>query len=1302
MTLWAAGADRVTFRLRDRLDHPEFSWPRTLLRWPVRWETPSVRPDELRLSRSGVPVPFQLSAVEYAGELVAAADVEFFGALEPGQALAYTLTADASAPVARAAAPVTAVEDGATIVVDTGTLRVRLPRALTGGVAPGPVMQLDRGRGWVGRSRVTGAVERIDTRVVESGPLAATYEVGYRFAGGGRWRVTVRCVAGYDFVDVAEEMTGLAAAWELDWTGFAPTHRFSSTWPYSQDADDHADPCSPETYRWVGIDEPVVVPDSGEDPAFAGPGRIERPDVDFAFRVAPYAPAYAWDIRPHATFWDVAGDSVGVFVRDAAAWDDREYATWASSDTLALHFRYDGVLRWRWPLATGTRRTGIACYDHDLDRRVLARQPVHAAALADRYGLDAETARRATTYQTTYTRQLHHWHGVLDLNRVKDWHLAYAGRRPAPLCREGAITDPDAFLTELFTGEGPRLIAHGVNEIGGYSNIGQRPLYDRLLDAYDRLGARLTAGQRARVDALLLLTAYVSAGEEIAPMRRMLAGHPNFLADGKAALGCLAWLYPEHPAARDWRDQFAAFVRLSGTFHTRPELPGSHGGRWTESLATYVWAYLRPAALGAALGRRADGVERLATPELAAVGAWLVDALTAPLRTSADGGRLRMHPPQGAHAYWPRRIPIEMRLLAEHLRRYRPLVAEHLLWAADDGGHKLDLPPGEPDAWRVLRGPATDRGTNPRLRSAAYTGYGVVLRAGLDTPAEVSVHLQQTDRGPNYRWGIADDNGSGHLYYYADGHSYSGHGPEDAGDRRVPDATFVTSCGIWHDGRIRSIGPNALDRPLVDLTAAQYARITPAADNPVHGRYLGRSVLLVGTDYLVTYDAVAGAQRLVWTWVTQTAPTGHDANRVDHPTDRMPFVRAVSGVGGDGAVSTPVSRGLRLEGTGNALVVVSHRTDLTVDGTPWGALVTHPRGVDHVFRYEPSVPHRPPTVTYDADGVRFAGTAGVVRRHHDGERQLVLVAGTEIGTDEVSLHTDDTRLGISLTYRDPLRCTGTYDAVADTAVTLRGPTRGTWYVDGTPADARRDGDALTVRLPAGRHHWELTTGLPRPGAAPILRTENIAGGALVHVGTVPAADRYHVQLSTDGGTTWRTVGDTGGAPYRLGGLADGTTVHLRAVAANAEHTGPPGADHPLHVTSRPPEPPDGLSLTLDTGRVTLDWGEVLGAGRYRVLRRRPGGPYTEIFAGYAHRHVDPDATGVEPPRDDPDRTTAPPTTIYQYAVAAENGNGVGAPCPPVDTDPRGWLHWQPPVPPAYRERHTYHSPPYTPQEADDA
>jgi hypothetical protein len=125
--------------------------------------------------------------------------------------------------------------------------------------------------------------------------------------------------------------------------------------------------------------------------------------------------------------------------------------------------------------------------------------------------------------------------------------------------------------------------------------------------------------------------------------------------------------------------------------------------------------------------------------------------------------------------------------------------------------------------------------------------------------------------------------------------------------------------------------------------------------------------------------------------------------------------------------------------------------------------------------------------------------------------------------------------------------------------------------------------------------------------------------------------------------------------------------------------------------------------------VKLTWGEVLGASGYRVRRRRRGETgYQEIFAGPAFAYVDREAHGVRAALDDPDRDAVDEpggsggpggpaaATIYEYAVAACDGNGVGAPSAPVPTDPRGWRHWRPPIPLTFRRHHSYHQPPYLP------
>ena len=248
--LWADGDDHLEFVLRDLINHPEFAWPRTLLSYAVRWETPSVKPRDLRLvDEDGAPVLFQLSQITRSDGYLATATICFFAELGPGQSHRFTLSAQTELPLAASGSPVVVSVSDDGIALDSGALRVRLPAKLPDdGDAPGPITHFDRGSGWVGSSTISGAVEAVQSRVLEAGPLFVDCEVAYRFSGGAHYTAVVRALSGCDFVSLSETMSeGLDATWHLAWTGLSPTHRFSSVWPHEQ------------ARTWRGIDDPIVL-----------------------------------------------------------------------------------------------------------------------------------------------------------------------------------------------------------------------------------------------------------------------------------------------------------------------------------------------------------------------------------------------------------------------------------------------------------------------------------------------------------------------------------------------------------------------------------------------------------------------------------------------------------------------------------------------------------------------------------------------------------------------------------------------------------------------------------------------------------------------------------------------------------------------------------------------------------------------------------------------------------------------------------------------------------------------------------
>jgi len=204
--------------------------------------------------------------------------------------------------------------------------------------------------------------------------------------------------------------------------------------------------------------------------------------------------------------------------------------------------------------------------------------------------------------------------------------------------------------------------------------------------------------------------------------------------------------------------------------------------------------------------------------------------------------------------------------------------------------------------------------------------------------------------------------------------------------------------------------------------------------------------------------------------------------------------------------------------------------------------------------------------------------------------------------------------------------------------------------------------------------------MPVPPA--ILRTVNRSGAAQVFVGAVPGAASYRFELSSDGGRTWKEVATTADATYTITGLTSGAKVHVRAIALNAAHSSGPGNEYPIYPTADAPPPPDGLKLSLSAGRVDVTWGETFGAGEYRLYRRIRGEKaFTLVCDGLARECVDR-AAGVVPAFAEPGQAenafySGKPYAVYEYAVAAVNGNGEGSRSAIVDTDPASWANWDP-------------------------
>ena len=1286
----ASGQSR--FVLQDPLEHPFYWWPRTLLRYRVEFrQAVDLAKMELVRVDNGEKIPLQFSDVVKAHSGSLRATLNFFSDLPSGERREFILSTTESPTTHKP--QVMESKEGRTIILDSGVLRVRIPASQeVHGEAPGPIQQVSRGGKWFGSSTLAFAndrLARITTRRLSAGPLFIAYELTYESKNGARYVARVQCEAGLDFVRLHEDMEGLPigarGTWTSSWAGLGLTHRQTPNHPFPlpdqvRNYDD---------YSWERIDGPWIFQEHA----------LPEGQLPFVLGVYERAPGN-FHTGTFANFWDQhSGDALGIFIDKVEGWQDHEYSYEVEAPTLEVRYHYqDGKLSWKWPLARGSRSTCLAFYDHAKDQEAM-HQLEQCYKTVQQNGFSYTIP---LTF-TSHTLFLQNRYGSLDLNRVKDWILEYPGTSRRAELAFPNLTPPDpadlerrvmtsAYVCTLPVTGTRQMAGHG--PIPGRSIVNFSPVPSRQIgswiEGFNLSNASMTEQQRKRLTAIFLFLAHIHAADEFMPIVSMLSGHPNFLADVKAVPPGMAFLFPDHPRASTWADMWEKCVQLNTRFNTRPAVKtwDALGGRWTENLGTYVWAFLRPSLRTEFLLRQFDGHERFISPQLAEMADWLVHALSAPFNGESEAGYknlklvdqgrewgvvapgkgpLRVHPPQGAHSE-QRFPPRSLWYLGTCLQRYAPLAAEHAMWAAkpSDPDAEGSSDPKQPrDKMYQL---PDNRGTNPHLHSCKFTGYGIVMRAGVETTDELSIHLQQIDEGSNYRWGRAGEGGCGILYFYAGGKSYSYTAPEDVGDRDDQDTDFCTTFGVYKDGRFHSIGMNVLSRPFYDLGTGQFAEIVPRQGTTPYSspEYLSRSVLLAGREYFVLYDNVA-YQALVHrlTWFVRKG-------------DELPNIQLLLGAFGSREtqrtqITTSNSTGMWFDGIGDSMAVVSHRKDVKAEGTLFGCRVSMPGIQDLVFR-------NPAPVHFAEGDFLFDGTAGLIRKT-EGKIEFSLFHGTRIGVPGLSIITNDTDLGIGGTMVAGTPHAGEFFTPKATSIKILFTDlteKTTFYIDGATASAEREAGALLVKLPQGRHHWELSNTLPVPIAPRILRTENHAGGARVIIEPVANATHYQLELSKDGGSTWTKLITASASELTLGGLDNQQKVHVRAKAINSIHASAPGAEYPIYVTNQAPPPPDGLRVDLATGAATVSWGEILGATEYRLYARtKTTNHFQLIYNGLDRSFVDK-RNEIVPCNPTPDSAPAiPDSSLIDYCVTAVNANGESMQSRTADTNPASWRNWDP-------------------------
>lgn len=1328
----------VLFEKQDVIDLATYNWPRTLISYVVVFDG-GVKEEMLSLTdkSQGVPVPFQLSEKVVKNGFLQRARVSFFAALPQGGKYAYELVATGRKPVT-VDNPLAVVSEDGQFSIGNKDMTVYIPasQSVKAGKAPASVLSVQKGDRKIGNNRLYAHrknVERIETLPVEVGELFVKYQMKYYLAGNATYTAWIKVVQGYPFVILEEEMNGLSKEdrvyLDMCWDNFAPVKRFGTQWDRVFD----------KASQWIGIDTPVHTSYSQEDPHWTGMGWIEDPSKEMIFRISPFGGNSVREQPPVMSFWEEGknADELGVFVYDHQKWDDRQYGIWQPTPDLSIYFRYDdNKLYFKYPLVDGSRSTAIAFFSEEQGRKAVAGFNKRIDEIAKAGG-----AHKSEFLSYRYTQMLHQQYASLSLDRIKDWELEYANDKKQPenlFTKDHTGQTAESFYQNMIS-SAFAYYPMGLNFYPGIHSIEHRPVYSKLVEGYLFHARSLTEKQRKTVNALFILGGYVNMLEEMNAIRNSLAGTANMAADGWCVPMQTAYLFPEHPMAKEWGDFFEKCLEIYGVFYTRPEVRPfeGKGGRWVESLGVYNWAYLRPTGHSNIAGELYDGKNRFASSYMAERGKWLVDMLTAPVYNyrNVEGAQpgypegwrpgdaldeksfTRQYPAHGAHGGGTTvDRPSSLFELGEWLFNYDPIVAENIFWAGTFGKeleHKLK----DSDWAEVYKRIHTvdNRGTNPHLKSCKYVGHGIVLRAGVDTPEELSIHLEQVDKGPNYRWGNQAQGNSGGIYFYAQGQIFTGHENENAGDHITNNLDGVTNFGVMKNGEFRTIGMNELTAPLYDLGVAQFAELLPATGKDLYSwpEYQSRSILLVGTDYYLIFDETGTNWRAAhrFSWFT--------GKGFEYP--QITFLSKKARDDHWTVAETATSRGFYRDAFGSLLTLVSHKKGEVVPlrgklknipllGTeevadfipakegayPEGVIgIRAPQSEDLVFRAGK-------TLEYRTEQEDFEGKAGVIRRMKDGSLQLALIRGTKIAADGLGLSMEaGDEAAIALTRAVDETLFGTFKALKVTKVTLTGVTpKGTFYIDGVAQPVRVKAGQAVLTLPAGQHSLEYTAGKAMPLPAEITDVEYEKNHFLIYWQNPNRLKSVRLEVSVDGGKHWETVTTTLHSPYKLSKDGYKDKIHIRAVAMNGKRAASSAKEYPVYVTGEAPHYPEGIWMKLDDNRVEISWGKVLGVQKYRLYRRVKGEQeFRLIYEGKANCFVDKTAAGVckafaMPGSLDNRLQDRHGLKVYEYAVASVNGNGEGALSPVENTDPASWKNWYPAVTLKFKRQSAFWMPPY--------
>ena len=376
-------------------------------------------------------------------------------------------------------------------------------------------------------------------------------------------------------------------------------------------------------------------------------------------------------------------------------------------------------------------------------------------------------------------------------------------------------------------------------------------------------------------------------------------------------------------------------------------------------------------------------------------------------------------------------------------------------------------------------------------------------------------------------------------------------------------------------------------RTALALGEVQYHKIT-SDESFIYSypEYKSRSVLMMGGDYIVTYDSVSHPNVYTrFSWFVKKE-------------DSYPLIHFVKGITMDRfgvknyAMSehiTAQSKGKWFEGTGDCMAVVSHRKDLKITNCDYGCIVEGEDFTDYIVNDVKS--H---TVTFP--GGEIVAKIAAVRKKADGTTVISLIDGEAISYENMTFAADNA--SFCLTASDNNISGNVYSSgggikISDTDASV--------YLDSEKADN-------TALISEGAHTIEITNTLPTP-SRPFISA--ISGRKVIFTQSV-ASEEYILEYSTDGEVFKETT------EKELFGLKNKAVIRIKA--KNADRESEYSNEYPYFPQNGVPDAPSGLRVF----EKKATWGEVWGATGYKLYKI---GIEKSIYEG-TDRYADTDGEGV--------------------------------------------------------------------------